>query len=199
MAGGDLVTRLGVGSDTNLADLGKGSVILVVASDLHEEAPIWWLRVKQAAGRGATLIVVNPRYTKLEKYANQVVRYAYGSEAATILAMINTLSAKQNFPKAPKFNQGSEALKTAAQTIISAANLVIFFGSEGMGLDGSQALAQACANLLIITNHMPKVNQGLIAVWPRANDQGAWEVGFRPLPLAARASGDSAAAPPASW
>jgi NADH-quinone oxidoreductase subunit G len=50
-----------------------------------------------------------------------------------------------------------------------------------MGLDASQALAQACANLLTITNHVYKVNNGLIAVWPRANDQGAWEIGFRPL------------------
>ena len=55
MAGGDLVSQLGVGKGTNLSDLGKGTVILVVASDLQEEAPIWWLRVKQAAERGATL------------------------------------------------------------------------------------------------------------------------------------------------
>ena len=75
MAGGDLVAQLGVGKGTNLADLGAGTVILVVASDLEEEAPIWWLRVKQAAQRGATLIVANPRQTKLERYASQVVRY----------------------------------------------------------------------------------------------------------------------------
>ena len=49
-------------------------------------------------------------------------------------------------------------------------------------MEASQALAQACANLLIVTNHVRKVNNGLIAVWPRANDQGAWEIGFRPLP-----------------
>jgi len=181
MAGGDLVTQVGVGQGTNLADLGKGSVILVVASDLEEEAPIWWLRVKQAAERGATLIVANPRYTKLERYANQVVRYRYGSEAITILAMINTMSAKQNFPKAPKFQQGGEAVKTAAETISAAENLLVFYGSEGIGLEASQALAQACANLLVVTNHVHKVNNGLIGVWPRANDQGAWEIGYRPL------------------
>jgi NADH-quinone oxidoreductase subunit G len=182
MAGGDLVTQLGVKKGTNLSDLGKGTVILVVASDLHEEAPIWWLRVKQAAERGATLIVANPRYTKLERYASQVVRYNYGFEASTILAMINTLSAKQNFPKAPKITQNGEAIKSAAESITSAENLVVFYGSEGTGLESSQALAQACANLLIVTNHVRKVNNGLIPVWPRANDQGAWEIGFRPLP-----------------
>ncbi len=43
MGGGDLVPLAGVGSGTNLADLGAGDAILVIASDLHEEAPIWWL------------------------------------------------------------------------------------------------------------------------------------------------------------
>jgi NADH-quinone oxidoreductase subunit G len=51
-----------------------------------------------------------------------------------------------------------------------------------MGLEASQALAQACANLLIVTNHARKVNNGLIGVWSRANDQGAWEMGYRPIP-----------------
>jgi NADH-quinone oxidoreductase subunit G len=182
MAGGDLVAQLGVGKGTNLSDLGADTVILVVASDLEEEAPIWWLRVKQAAARGATLIVVNPRQTKLERYANQVVRYPYGSEATTILAIINSMSAKQNFPKAPKLGQGGDAVKTAAETISASQNLIIFYGSEGVGLEASQALAQACANLLVVTNHARKVNNGLIAVWSRANEQGAWELGFRPLP-----------------
>jgi NADH-quinone oxidoreductase subunit G len=181
MGGGDLVSQVGVGEGTNLSELGKESVILVVASDLEEEAPIWWLRVKQATERGATLIVANPRHTRLERYAHQVVRYPYGSEASTILAMINALSAKQNFPKAPKFQSGGEAVKTAAETLAGAANLIVFYGSEGMGLSASQALAQACTNLLVVTNHTHKVNNGLIPVWPRANDQGAWEMGYTPM------------------
>ncbi len=182
MGGGDLVTQVGVQKGTNLSALGKGSVVLVVASDLEEEAPIWYLRVKQAADRGAKLIVANPRPTTLERNANQVVRYAYGSEATTVLAMINAMSAKQNFPKAPKLQQGGEGIKTAAETISAADNLIIFYGSEGMGLEASQALAQACANLLVVTDHTRKPNNGLIAVWPHANDQGAWELGYRPLP-----------------
>jgi NADH-quinone oxidoreductase subunit G len=181
MAGGDLVAQVGIGEGTNLSELGKDTAILVVASDLQEEAPIWWLRLKGAAERGATLIVANPRQTKLERYAHQVVRYPYGSEATTILAMINSISAKQNFPKAPKLHLGSELVKTAAETLAAAANVIIFYGSEGMGLEASQALAQACANLLVITNHTHKVSNGLIPVWPRANDQGAWEMGYTPI------------------
>jgi NADH-quinone oxidoreductase subunit G len=182
MAGGDWVAQLGVSTGTNLADLGPGDAILVVACDLLEEAPIWWLRVKQATERGATLIVANPRFTKLERYTRQAIRYPYGSEAATILAMLNSLSAKQSFPKAPKLQQGTQEVKAAAQVIADAQNLIIIYGSEGMGLQASQSLAQACANLLIATNHVHRPNNGLIGAWSRANDQGAWEIGYKPLP-----------------
>jgi NADH-quinone oxidoreductase subunit G len=181
MGGGDLVAQVGVGMGSNLSNLGKGSVILVIASDLEEEAPIWRLRVKQAAERGACLIVANPRNTKLERYATQVLRYPYGTEVSTILAIINAMSAKLAFPKAPKIQLGGESVKKAAEAISEATNLVIFYGSEGLGLETSQALAQACTNLLIVTNHSHKADNGLIPVWPRANDQGAWELGYQVL------------------
>jgi NADH-quinone oxidoreductase subunit G len=161
MGGGDLTALVGVGGDSNIAELGEGDAILVVASDLQEEAPIWWLRVKQAAKRGATLIVANPRQTKLDKHATFTVRYAYGDE----------VKAAQDLGKGG--NKVSQAFSKAK-------NAVILFGSEGLGLDGSSALAAACARLLQETGHVGQPNNGLIGVWQRANDQGAWELGFRP-------------------
>jgi NADH-quinone oxidoreductase subunit G len=160
MGGGDLTALVGVGEGTDLGTLGKGDAILVVASDLYEEAPIWWLRVKQAADRGATLIVANPRATKLDKFASFVVRYAYGEETKTV----------QGLPRKSK----------VGEAFSKAANAVVFFGSEGLGLEGSSNLAAACAKLLQDTGHTGRANNGLIGVWQRANDQGAWELGFRP-------------------
>jgi NADH-quinone oxidoreductase subunit G len=179
MAGGDLVAQVGVGQGTNFSDMGAGTAILVVASDLEEEAPIWWLRVKQAAERGAALIVANPRPSKLERYAKYVLRYPYGSEAATVLALVNALSPKR--PDLPGDAPHGAEVKAAAQALQDAENAVVLYGSEGLGLDGSAALAQACANLLIGTNHIGKANNGLIGVWSRANEQGAWDMGLRPV------------------
>ena len=160
MGGGDLAILVGVGTGTNLGTMGAGDAILVVASDLYEEAPIWYLRVKQAADRGATLIVVNPRATKLDKFAKYTIRYAYGDEVKTI----------DDFSKESKI----------ADEFIKAKNAIVFFGSEGQGLNGTSALASSCATLLQETNHIGRANNGLIGVWQRANDQGAWEVGLRP-------------------
>ena len=95
MAGGELTTQIGFTPGTNLGEMGKEDAILVVGCDLEEEAPVWWLRVKQAAERGATLIVLNPRRTKLDKAATYSLRYPFGSAAGAILTMLNSLSQKR--------------------------------------------------------------------------------------------------------
>lgn len=181
MAGGDLVAQVGVGQGTNLSDLGQGSTILVVASDLEEEAPVFWLRVKQAAERGAKLIVANPRYTKTDRHATHSLRYPYGGEAALVMAMINTLSKKRVvLPEAFKDFDRSEEIQSAAKDFSEAENAIILYGNEGIGFKSSRALAQACSNLLVATNHVGKENNGLLAVWQKANTQGAWDMGFQP-------------------
>ncbi|MCJ7717816.1 MAG: NADH-quinone oxidoreductase subunit NuoG [Anaerolineales bacterium] len=161
LAGGDLTARVGLGQGSNIKDLGPESAILVVASDLEEEAPLWWLRVKAAAERGATLIVANPRETKLDCAADHILRYKYGEETQSIVDLTK------------KDNNVSRAFKEAE-------NGIVLFGSEGMSYSSSLTLAQACANLLISTKHVGKKNNGLVAVWPEVNTQGAWDMGFAP-------------------
>ena len=165
MAGGDLTSKVGVGSGSNLANLGKGDAILIVACDLHEEAPLWWLRVHQAAERGAAVIVANPRLTRLDKFATQKFQYEPGGESAFISSL---LPGKKNEPP------------EAAKVFSEAANAVIIYGSEGIGLKGSQKLANTCAELLIQTKHFGRANNGLMAAWRSGNIQGAWDMGFRP-------------------
>ena len=165
MGGGEFTTQVGVGEGTNFGTMGNSAngagetAIVVVASDLYEEAPIWYLRVKQAAERGATLIVLNPRATKLDRFATHVVRYDYGEE----------LKAVQDLGRKTKIGDA----------FISAENAIILFGSDGLGVEGTSNLAAACAKLLQDTEHVGKPNNGLIGVWERANDQGAWEMGFQ--------------------
>ncbi len=165
MGGGELTTSYGVAAGTNFSDMGPGTTILVAASDLYNEAPVWFLRVKQAAECGAMLIVANARDTKLDRFAKLVVRYAYGDEVETVRSL------------AKKDKVG--AALTASK------NLVVLYGSDGLGLAGSSALAAACAEMVKGCSNQP--NNGLIGVWPRANDQGAWELGFRPAADLAKA------------
>ncbi|MCX7754050.1 MAG: molybdopterin-dependent oxidoreductase [Anaerolineales bacterium] len=161
--GGEYTTRYGLAPGSNLGNLGKGDTVLVVASDLYHEAPLWYLRLKAAAKRGATLIVANARATKLDEFATFVIRYSYGDEVETV----KSLSSKEKV---------GEAIKNTH-------HLVIFYGADGLGLTGTTALAQACADLftsLPVSQTAPKANNGLIGVWSTPNQQGALEMGFAP-------------------
>jgi NADH-quinone oxidoreductase subunit G len=183
MAGGDLTTQIGFPQGTNFGEMGKDSAILVIGCDLEEEAPLWWLRVRQAAQRGATLIVLNMRETKLDRAATYSLRYPFGAAPAAALALLNAISAKRpELPEGVQELARSAELKAAAKAFAEAKDGVILYGSDGMGLAETQALAQACANLLLATNHTGRPNNGLLGVWPRANDQGAWELGWKPSP-----------------
>ena len=188
MGGGDLVQQVGVGAGTDLAQLGAETVILVVASDLAEEAPLWWFKVRQAATKAgatlnkhpASLVVANARDTKLDRYANHIVRYSYGDEVQTVQALTHAISGDGAGIETGIDAQHNPLLSEVARAIEAAENMIIIYGSEGLDFSGSGALAQACANLLIASGHVGGVGNGLLPVWPSNNTQGAWDMGVRP-------------------
>jgi NADH-quinone oxidoreductase subunit G len=163
MGGGKWVTRVGMTPGSDLRSLGKGSAILVFASDLHQEAPIWWLRVKQAAERGAVLIVASARKNRLDKFASFKLRYNYGSEEAVLRDLLAGTS-------------------DAARAFVSSENSVFFLGSDGLGVAQTAAAAEMAAELLMKSGHFGKPNNGLIPVWQTANEQAAWEMGMEVPP-----------------
>ena len=160
-AGADLVAQVGVGKGTNLSKLGKGDAVLVIASDLEEEAPIWRLHVKQARDRGAYVVIANARQTRMDRFATTHISYEVGQAAA---AMLNLRADNAE----------------VAEALTSATNLIIIAGAEGLTLDGSRALMQAAANLLIETGHVGKPQNGLLATFPGANGMGLYYMGFTP-------------------
>lgn len=207
MTGGDVIAQVGVGVGTRIQDMGPESAILVIASDFEEEAPIWWLQVKQAADRGAQVVVANARETKLDRYATNAIRYDY----ADAVSVLNQLTASaRSHKKIDKKLLGSQVdgyseldatFKSkrvvddpAINALFDAENLVIFAGSEGLTLAQHAELMQAAANLLIVTGHVGRPNNGLVAVWPGANIQGAVDMGF-----SSEVTAELLNNPPAMW
>jgi NADH-quinone oxidoreductase subunit G len=178
MSGGEWVQKAGLGSDSNLGHLGKGDAILVVASDLHQEAPVWWLRIKQAVERGAVLVVLGARPTRLEKHATHVLRHTYGDTEGALLRLLNVVRPRPELAKAPM----DETVQAAASALASANRLVVFFGQEGIDFGATEAVARDCVALLSATGHAGKPDCGLVPVWPQGNVQGAWDVGLWPDP-----------------
>jgi NADH-quinone oxidoreductase subunit G len=181
VGGSEFVAQVGIARGSNLQELGRGDAILVVASDLHEEAPVWWLRVKQAAERGASLIVLNLRQTRLDKYAAVAHHYKHGQALSTVLKMLSAA-------KVEAAAIADDPVLAAADLLVAANNLVVFYGCEGLDYSETEALASLLANLLFVkrsdekddSGHAGRVNSGLIAVWPAANTQGAFDMGVRP-------------------
>jgi len=160
-AGADRVAQVGVGIDTNLSKLGKGDAILVVASDLEEEVPVWYLRLKGARDRGAYLVVLNARHTRLDDFASESVRYDYPDAPDAIRIL------QEKYPE-------------YAQRLADAHNLIVVAGAEGLTLSGSRALMQAAARFLLQSGHVGKPNNGLLSPFPGANGMGHYYLGFTP-------------------
>ncbi len=162
-AGADIVAQVGVGKWTDLGQLGKGDAIIIVASDLEEEAPVWRLRLKQAKDRGATLLVLNARRTRMDDFATGTIHYETGHAAQALTDLWN----------APADNPMKAAVSAAR-------HLVIVAGVEGLTLDGSRALMQTAANILIAAGKVGQANSGLLATFPGANWMGLYYLGYTP-------------------
>ncbi len=203
--GGEWVARYGVGIGTDFGRMGPGSLIVVMAGDLEEEAPIWFLRVRGAVRRGARLIVAGGRPQKAERYADPILRYRFGTEALVLVGVLRVLLDENRVaPEAQPRLDGLETLrklvedypldyvshrtgipvaqlKVFAQAIAEARDVVFLFGREGV-VDGEGFVGMA-ANVLALTGHVGRPNNGLLPLWPHANTQGALDfIGVRPLP-----------------
>jgi formate dehydrogenase major subunit len=79
---------LGTGAATNsLDDIEKANTILVCGANPTENHPIVGARIKQAAPRGAHLIVIDPRRTELADYADLHLAPRPGTNVALLNSM----------------------------------------------------------------------------------------------------------------
>jgi formate dehydrogenase major subunit len=78
----------GTGAATNsVEDLERADLILLVGANVTEAHPVTGARIKQAALRGATLIVVDPRVTELAAMADVHLRLRPGSNVPLFNAL----------------------------------------------------------------------------------------------------------------
>jgi NADH-quinone oxidoreductase subunit G len=165
----DIARAYGLGADSDFKVLGKGDVIVVVNADLEEQAPVWFLRLRQAVvDRGAKLIMAHSRSTKMHRYAAKILRY----EAAKIGDWV-TSSAEVLGPE-----------------LAGARNAVLVFGDEKLNATQARGLAQHLANLLIDAGKAGKANSGLVPLYPHGNTQGVFDMASAGGAIAQREAAD---------
>jgi NADH-quinone oxidoreductase subunit G len=84
-AGGGAVEAIAAGGSAAVTyrDVERAKVILVAGLDAEQEVPILHLRLRKAASRGARIVVLHPRRTRLHDVAEHVL-VAPGAEAAAL-------------------------------------------------------------------------------------------------------------------
>ena len=73
-----------------------------------------------------------------------------------------------------------QLIAAVAKAISDAENVVAFYGFEGLTVDETDTIARTLGNMLLVNGNVGKAKNGLIAVWPHNNTQGAWDMGINP-------------------
>jgi NADH-quinone oxidoreductase subunit G len=198
----DTVYAVGVATGTDLGRVGRDTALLVVGSDLDQEAPILYLRLAGAARHGATLINAGGRPTKLDKDSTHVLRYGYGTAVHLLLGILHVILAENLTGNeivpgrvsgldelrskvadwAPEraaeiTGISADEIRAAARAFGQAKNGIVVYGPEA---GNDPAVRRAIANLVTVAGFVGRPNNGVIAILPHANSRGAADLGIVP-------------------
>jgi NADH-quinone oxidoreductase subunit G len=168
-----------------VSDIDHAGAILVLDTELVDEAPILDLRVRKAVRRnGARLVVASSRPSTLDPNAAAVVRFAPGSAEAALVALAAALgSARAQGPVeylAGSARASEDAVQGAADLLRDAGDVVVLWGERvAAGERGGHALDALLAGASEL-GLGGKPESGLIEVPSGANGRGLREVGCVP-------------------
>jgi formate dehydrogenase major subunit len=199
----------GVGSGAVSATFNEcknSDVIVVIGANPTENHPVAATFFKQAAKRGATLVVADPRGQALKRHATHMLQFKNGTDVAMLNAMLNTIvteklydeqyiqtyvegfgpfaeSIKEFTPEemAPICGIEADVLRTVARKFARAHAAIIFWGmgisQHTHGTDNARCLIA----LSLITGQIGRPGTGLHPLRGQNNVQGASDSGLIPM------------------
>jgi formate dehydrogenase major subunit len=199
----------GVGSAAVTATFNEcknSDVIVVIGANPTENHPVAATFFKQAAKRGAKLIVMDPRGQALKRHAWQMMQFKNGTDVAMLNGMLNVIigeklydqqyvqtytqdfdtlaeSVKPFTPEemAPICGIEADVLRTVARTFARAESAIIFWGmgvsQHTHGTDNARCLIA----LSLICGQVGRPGTGLHPLRGQNNVQGASDAGLIPM------------------
>jgi formate dehydrogenase major subunit len=199
----------GVGSGAVSAtfnEVKNSDVIIVIGANPTENHPVAATFFKQAAKRGAKLVVMDPRGQALKRHAWRMLQFKNGADVAMLNAMLNVIiteklydqqyiqsyvegftqfadSIKDFTPEemAPICGVEADTLREVARTYARAQSAIIFWGmgisQHTHGTDNARCLIA----LSLITGHIGRPGTGLHPLRGQNNVQGASDAGLIPM------------------
>jgi formate dehydrogenase major subunit len=199
----------GVGSGAVSASFNEcknSDVIIVIGANPTENHPVAATFFKQAAKRGAKLIVMDPRGQALKRHAWKMMQFKNGADVAMLNAMLNVIvteklydqqyiqtyvegfgpfaeSIKDFTPEEmePICGVPADTLREVARTYARAHSAIIFWGmgvsQHTHGTDNARCLIA----LSLITGQIGRPGTGLHPLRGQNNVQGASDAGLIPM------------------
>ncbi len=199
----------GVGSAAVTATFNEcknSDFIIVIGANPTENHPVAATFFKQAAKRGAKLVVMDPRGQALKRHAWQMMQFKNGTDVAMLNAMLNVIvteklydqqyvqtyvegfvrfaeSIKDFTPEemAPICGIPADTLREVARSYARAESAIIFWGmgvsQHTHGTDNARCLIA----LALITGQVGRPGTGLHPLRGQNNVQGASDAGLIPM------------------
>src|SRR4051812_29804323 len=169
---------------TPVWEIDNAAAVLVVGTELVEESPIFDLRVRKAARRAGTqVIVANSRPGTLDANAGALVRYAPGAAEATLAALATAVAGPSTDLSdfARRSGADADSLRQAAAALANVEGPIVVLWGERLshGARGKQAVA-ALIQLARGLGLAGVEGSGLIEVPEGANGRGLRELGAVP-------------------
>src|SRR5215813_13800926 len=199
----------GVGSGAVSATFNEcknSEVIFVIGANPTENHPVAATFFKQAAKRGAELIVMDPRGQALKRHATHMLQFKNGADVAMLNGILNTIVAEKLYDEqyiqtyvegfapfaesikeftpeemAPICGIEADVLRTVARKFARAKSAIIFWGmgvsQHTHGTDNARCLIA----LSLITGQIGRPGTGLHPLRGQNNVQGASDAGLIPM------------------
>ncbi|AZE49108.1 Formate dehydrogenase [Pseudomonas chlororaphis] len=201
-----LLCTLGSGAMSNsIADIDQADLILIIGADVTENHAMIGARILRAQARGATVIVVDPRKTRLARLADIHLQLRLGSNIALFNGLLQIILANgwENQAFLATRCETIEPLRrhlarltpeqTCASTGISIAELLqvaylyshanAAFTAYGMGITQFQSGTNnvvAVSNLVLACGQIGRPGTGINPLRGQNNVQGACDMGCLP-------------------
>jgi formate dehydrogenase major subunit len=204
-----LLEGIGSGAVSNpVSDVAQAEVILVIGANPTVNHPVAATWIKNAARRGATLIVADPRRTELARHATHVLQFRADTDVAMLNAMLHTiveedlvdrqfvLSRTDEFDAlatavrpfspelmAPVCGIAASTLRAVARRFArSRASMILWGMGVSQHVHGTDN-ARCLIALSLLTGQIGRPGTGLHPLRGQNNVQGASDAGLIPMML----------------
>ncbi len=204
MAG--LATSFGSGAMTNsIAEIEQAELLLLVGTNTTEAHPVIGYKMRQAARRGAKLIVVDPRRIELAEEADHWLRIQPGTDIPFLNGLMHIIISEDLYDKTfvEERTENFEALREAVEkytpdyvsglTGIPAQDLYtvarLYAGTDKAMTFYTLGITEhvcgtnnvmSVANLAMLTGHLGRPGTGVNPIRGQNNVQGACDMGALP-------------------